>query len=62
MSLEDIEIGEIKNYIQQEEAKGRSIKDILKEIVAVRRDVTVLSHNPITGRQQILESLKQYRN
>ncbi|KJH71240.1 hypothetical protein [Aliterella atlantica] len=62
MNLENIEIGEIKNYIQQEKAKGRSVRDILKEIVAVRSDVTVLSHDPTTGRQQILESLKQYQN
>lgn len=62
MNLKNIEIGEIKDYIEQEKAKGRSIKDILKEIVAIRRDVTVLSHDPITGRRQIIESLKQYQN
>lgn len=62
MNLKDIEIGEIKNYIQQEKAKGRAVKDILKEIVTVRSDVTVLSHDSKTGHQQIIESLKQYQN
>lgn len=61
MNLKDIGIEEIKDYIQQEKEKGRSVGDILKEIVAVRSDVTVLSHDPKIGHQQITESLKQYR-
>ncbi len=61
MNLKDIRIEEIKDYIQQEKTKGRSVGEILKEIVAVRRDVTVLSHDPKIGHQQIIESLKQYQ-
>lgn len=61
MDLKDIKIEEIRGYIQQEKAKGRSVRDIVKEIVAVRSDVTILSHEPIIGHQQIIESLKQYQ-
>jgi hypothetical protein len=61
MNLEDIKTEEIKDYIQQEKGKGRTIKDIVKELVAVRSDVTLLSHDPIIAEQQIVESLKQYQ-
>lgn len=60
MNLEDIKTEEIKDYIQQEKAKGRSVKNIVKEIVAVRSDVTILSHDPIVAEQQVLETLKRY--
>ncbi len=61
MNLKDIKIEEIKDYIQEEKAKGRAVKDVLKEIVAVRSDVTILSHDVKIGHQQITESLKQYQ-
>ena len=61
MNLKDIKTEEIKDYIQQEKDKGRSVKDIVKEILEVRNDVTLLSHNPIIGNQQIIDSLKQYQ-
>ena len=59
MNLKDIKIEEIKDYIQQEKDLGRSVKDIVKEIVATRSDVTLLSHDPVIGNQQIIDSLKQ---
>lgn len=62
MNLKDIKTEEIKDYIQQEKVKGRSVKDIVREIVAVRSDVTILSHDPIVAEQQIVESLKQYQH
>ncbi len=61
MNLKDIKTEEIKDYIQQEKDKGRSVKDIVKEILKVRSDVTLLSHDPIIGNQQIIDSLKQYQ-
>ena len=61
MNLKDIKTEEIKDYIQQEKNKGRSVKDIVKEILEVRSDVTLLSHDPIIGNQQIIDSLKQYQ-
>ncbi len=61
MNLKDIKTEEIKDYIQQEKDKGRSVKDIVKEILKVRSDVTLLSHDPVIGNQQIIDSLKQYQ-
>lgn len=59
MNLENIKIEQIKDYIQQEKAKGRTIKDILNEIDTVRSDVTILSHDPILAEQQMQAALKQ---
>ncbi|PSB27277.1 hypothetical protein [Chlorogloea sp. CCALA 695] len=59
MELKDLKIEQIQDYIQQEKAKGRSVKDIVKELVAVRSDVTILSHDPEIGRQQIFETLSK---
>lgn len=61
MNIKEIDIDQIMDYIQQEKAKGRTVKDIVKEIVAVRSDVIVLSHDPIIGHQQIIAALKQYQ-
>ncbi len=59
MNLKDLKTEQIKDYIQQEKAKGRTVKDIVKEVVQVRNDVTILSHDPIIAERQILESLKK---
>lgn len=59
MDLRNIKTEEIKDYIQQEKAKGRSVEDIVKEIVAVRNDVTVLACDPVVAEQQILKALKK---
>ncbi len=61
MNLKDIKTEEIKDYIQQEKGRGRTVKDIVKELVAVRNDVTLLSHDPVIAEQQIINSLKQYQ-
>ena len=61
MKLEEIEIEEIQGYIQQEKGKGRSVKDIVKELIKVRDDVILLSHDPATADQQIIDSLKQHQ-
>lgn len=59
MHLEDIKIEQIKDYIHQEKDKGRTVREILKEIVTVRSDVTILSHDPIVAEKQMREALKQ---
>lgn len=59
MELKDLEIEQIQDYIQQEKAKGRSVKDIVKELVAVRSDVTILSHDPVIADRQIFETLSK---
>lgn len=61
MNLKEIEFDQIDEYIKQEKDKGRSMKDIVKELDEVRSDVTLLSHDPVIGNQQIIDSLKQYQ-
>ncbi len=58
MNLKEIDIDQIQEYIQQEKAKGRSVKDIVKEMITVRSDVILLSHDPVIGKQQILAALE----
>lgn len=58
MNLKEIEFDQIDEYIKQEKVKGRSMKDIVKELDEVRSDVTILSHDPVIGKQQILAALK----
>lgn len=59
MDLKNIKSEEIKDYIQKEKAKGRSVEDIIKEVVALRNDVALLSGDPVIAEQQILKALKK---
>lgn len=59
MNLETLQTEEIKGYIQAEQAKGRSMREIVKEIAAARDDFTVLSHNSEIAQQQILDVLQK---
>lgn len=59
MNLKEIEIDQIQEYIQQEKANGRSMPDIVRELVTVRSDVILLSHDPAIGKQQILAALEK---
>lgn len=61
MDLKDIKIEEIRGYIQAERQKGRAMREIVKELADNRDDFTILSHDPIIGHQQIIDSLKQYQ-
>lgn len=49
MNLKELKTEEIKVYIQAGKAKGRFMKEIVKEIAEVRSDVTVLFHDPTTA-------------
>lgn len=59
MNPKEIEFDQIEDYIKQEKGKGRSIKEIVKELATVRSDVTVLSHNTEVAERQIAEALKR---
>lgn len=59
MNPKEIEFDQIEDYIRQEKEKGRSIKEIVKELAVVRSDVTVLSHNAEVAERQIIEALKR---
>lgn len=58
MNLEDIKIEQIKDYIHQEKAEGRTVQEIIKEIVTVRSDVTILSRDSMVAEKQMSEALK----
>ena len=58
MNLENLEIEQIRDYIRAEREKGRSMKEIVKEVADVRDDVTILSLDSNIGRQQILSALR----
>jgi stalled ribosome rescue protein Dom34 len=58
MNLKNLEIEQIRDYIRAEREKGRSMEEIVKEVAASRNDVTILSHNSKTGRQQISSALR----
>ena len=58
MNLKSLKTEQIKDYIRDEQEKGRSLKEIVKEVVEERQDVTILSHESKAAKQQILEVLK----
>lgn len=58
MNLENLEIEQIRDYIRAEREKGRSRREIVEEVASVRDDVTILSCDLETGRQQILSALR----
>lgn len=60
MNLKNLEIEQIRDYIRAEREKGRSMKEIVKEVATVRNDVTILSLDLKIGRQQILSVLRNY--
>lgn len=59
MNLKNLEIEQIRDYIRSERDKGRSMKEIVKEVADVRDDVTILSLDSKIGTQQILSALKK---
>ena len=59
MNLETLKTEEIKDYIQAEQAKGRSMREIVKEVAAARDDFTILSYNSETAKQQMLDVLQK---
>lgn len=58
MNLKNLKTEQIKDYIQDEQKKGRSINEIVKEVVEERNDVTILSPEPAIAKQQMLKVLK----
>lgn len=58
MNLRNLKTEQIKDYIRDEQKKGRSLKEIVKEVVEERQDVTILSHESEAAKQQIIEVLK----
>lgn len=61
MDLKSLKIEEIRGYIRSEREKGRSMREIVKELADNRDDVTILSHDPQISEQQVIEALTKKR-
>ena len=59
MNLKDLKTEQIKDYIRTEQEKGRSMREIVKEVADTRKDCTILSHNSELAKQQIVEALSK---
>ncbi len=62
MNLKQLDTEQVKDYIRYEREKGRSMREILEEVVKVRSDVTLLSNNSEIAEQQILSALESPSN
>ncbi len=60
-SAKDISIEEVRTWVKTESAKGRAMRDIVRELVE-REDVTLLSvqDSPEIRHQKIVDSVKKY--
>ena len=61
MNVKTLKTEEIRGYIQAERQKGRSMREIVKELADNRDDFTILSHDPIISEQQVIEALTKKR-
>jgi hypothetical protein len=61
MNLKNLPLEEIRGYIQSERRKGRSMREIVKEVVDTRNDCIILSHDPQIAEQQTIEALTKKR-
>lgn len=61
MNLRNLPLEEIRGYIQSERKKGRSMREIVKEVVDTRNDCIILSHDPQIAEQQTIEALTKKR-
>jgi hypothetical protein len=59
MNLKNLKTEQIKNYIRIERDKGRSMRQIVKEVADARDDFTILSHDCELAKRQILEVLSK---
>lgn len=60
MNLKSLKTEQIKDYIQAELKKGRSMPEIVKEVADTRNDFTILSVNdsPEVAHQKIVNALE----
>ena len=61
MNLKNLPLEEIRGYIQSERKKGRSMREIVKEVVDTRNDCIILSHDPQIAEKQTIEALTKKR-
>lgn len=60
-SAKDISIDEVRSWVKNESAKGRPMRDIVKELVE-REDITLLSvqDSPEERHQKIVDAVKKH--
>ena len=61
MNVKTLKREEIRGYIQAERQKGRSMREIVKELADNRDYFTILSHDPQISEQQMIEALTKKR-
>lgn len=57
MNLMDLMHDQVRQYIHDEHLKGRPMKEVIREVIAVRNDFVLLSHDPQVAEQQTLNAL-----
>ena len=61
MNVKTLKREEIRGYIQAERQKGRSMREIVKELADNRDDFIILSHDLKVSEQQVIEALTKKR-
>ncbi len=61
MNVKTLKTEEIRGYIQAERQKGRSMREIVKELADNRDDFIILSHDLKVSEQQVIEALTKKR-
>lgn len=61
MNVKTLKTNEIRGYIQAERQKGRSTREIVKELADNRDDFIILSHDLKVSEQQVIEALTKKR-
>lgn len=60
MNLQELTHDQVKEYIHTEHhQKGRPMREVIQEVVAVRDDFILLPANPEVAKAMLLESLGQ---
>lgn len=62
MNLQDLTQEQVKEYIHAEHhQKGRPMREVIQEVVAVRDDFILLPANPEVAKAMMLEALNRSR-
>lgn len=57
MNIKSLKIEQIRDYVRTELDKGRSMREIVKEVADARDDCTILSYDSEIAKQQIIAAL-----
>jgi hypothetical protein len=57
MNLRELTHDQVKEYIHTEHQKGRPMREVIQEVIAVRDDFVLLPANPKVANAKMLEAL-----